>query len=294
MKGIVLAGGYGSRLYPATAAVSKQLLPIYDKPMIYYPLSVLMLAGIQEILLISQSEFLPLFQRLLGNGVQFGIRIEYRAQDTPRGIADAFLIGESFIGTDPVALILGDNIFYGQGFSPVLKRARSMSDGATVFAYRVTNPQEFGVVQLDAEGRPIAIAEKPKQPISNLAVTGLYFYSNDVVRIAREVQPSSRGELEITAVNQAYLDQGRLHVESLGRGFAWLDTGRPKSLLDASHFIETIESRQGIKVACLEEIAWSNGWVDRAALKRSAERYGNSEYGKYLDALSGGEATCSD
>lgn len=286
MKGIVLAGGQGSRLYPATLAVSKQLLPIHDKPLIYYSLSVLLLSGIREILIVSQSQFLPLYKKLFGTGDRLGIRIEYRAQDEPRGIAEAFLIGEDFIDGENVALVLGDNVFYGQGFSPVLRRAVKNEDVATLFAYRVNNPQEFGVVTFDAQGSAKSIVEKPASPGSNFAVTGLYFYPNDVVGKARNLTPSSRGELEISAINQAYLEEKRVSVQILGRGFAWLDTGLPKSLLDASHFIETIENRQGIKVACLEEIAYQNGWIDLPSVRASATAFGNSDYGRYLRQIS--------
>ena len=287
MKGIILAGGSGTRLHPVTRGVSKQLLPIYDKPMIYYPLSVLMLAGIRDVLVISTPEDLPAFQRLLGDGSDFGIALSYAVQPSPDGLAQAFLIGAEFIGNDCVCLVLGDNIFYGHGFSGMLHTAARRTTGATLFAYRVADPQRFGVVTLDATGHPLAIEEKPAQPQSPYAVTGLYFYDNDVLDIARQVRPSARGELEITDVNQAYLQRGDLHVQLLGRGFAWLDTGTHESLLDAGTYVQTIERRQGQKVACLEEIAFHNGWLDHAGLAERGHRLAQTGYGQYLLTLAG-------
>lgn len=283
-KGIVLAGGSGSRLYPITAAVSKQLLPIYDKPMIYYPLSVLMLARIRDVLVITTPHERLLFERLLGDGSAFGIHLHYAVQPEPRGLAQAFLIGREFIADDPVALVLGDNIFYGDGLSTILAKATSRTHGATIFAYPVRNPECFGVVEFDESGRAVSLEEKPRQPRSCHAVPGLYFYDNSVVDLASAVEPSPRGELEITDVNRAYLARGTLHVEQLGRGFAWLDTGTPQSLLQASSFIGTVEERQGLKIACLEEIAMRAGWLDPATVKRRGASMA-SQYGHYLEAV---------
>jgi glucose-1-phosphate thymidylyltransferase len=285
MKGIVLAGGSGTRLHPVTLSISKQLLPIYDKPMVYYPLSVLMLAGIREILLISTPRDLPRFQELLGDGSAYGIDLSYAEQAEPKGIAQALTIGSRFIGSEPVSLILGDNFFYGQGFVDKLRAVSRLEGGATVFAYRVRDPERFGVVQFDKELRAISLEEKPRMPRSDWAVTGLYFYDNDVVEIARNLRPSGRGELEITDVNKAYLARGALSVQLLGRGFAWLDTGAHSSLLEASHFVHAIESRQGVKIACLEEIAWRNGWISSEDVRSRAAIFGEGAYGRYLRQL---------
>lgn len=284
-KGIILAGGSGTRLYPITKGVSKQLLPIYDKPMVYYPLSVLMLAGIQDVLIITTPEDLNSFKRLLGDGSQFGIRLEYAIQPRPDGLAQAFIIGEKFIGDSNICLVLGDNIFYGQGFTPMLKKAVSRAKGATVFGYQVKDPERFGVVEFDEQKRAISLEEKPKQPKSHFAVTGLYFYDNDVIQIAKQVKPSERGELEITTVNQMYLERGDLNVELLGRGFAWLDTGTHSSLLEAAQFVETIEKRQGYKVACLEEIALNNGWLSKEQVLEIGRTMSKNTYGQYLISL---------
>ncbi len=282
MKGIILAGGAGTRLQPLTKVISKQLLPVYDKPMVYYPLSVLMLADIREILLISTPHDLPLFEKLLGDGSTLGVSFSYAVQETPRGLADAFLIGEEFIGSETVSLILGDNIFYGQGLSGILKRASSIDEGALIFGYYVKDPRAYGVVEIDEKGNAVSIEEKPKNPKSHYAVPGLYFYDNHVVKIAKSLSPSARGELEITDVNVQYMNSGKLKVETLGRGFAWLDTGTHESLLEAASFVETIQKRQGFYIACIEEIAFRKGFIDRKQLALLAESYNNSSYGRYL------------
>ncbi|MEH2588290.1 glucose-1-phosphate thymidylyltransferase RfbA [Bradyrhizobium sp. AZCC 1721] len=285
MKGIILAGGTGSRLYPVTTVVSKQLLPVFDKPMIYYPLSTLMLGGIQDILIISTPQDKPLFERLLGDGSQIGVRFSYLTQAFPRGIADAFIVGRDFVGNDPVALVLGDNIFYGNGLAELLLNATARRKGATVFGYVVKTPEQYGVIELDGSGRALSIEEKPKQPKSNLAVTGLYFYDNDVLKIAAGLKPSARGELEITDVNKTYMERGDLYVQALGRGFAWLDTGTHSSLVEASNFVQVLEQRQGLRIACPEEIALRQGYISLEAFEALAERTAKSSYGEYLKSV---------
>ena len=285
MKGIILAGGSGTRLYPITKAISKQINPIYDKPMIYYPLSILMLAGIREVLVISTPRDLPLFQELLGNGENFGIRFEYAIQEKPNGLAEAFIIGEKFIGNDSCALVLGDNIFYGHGLTGILKEAEGRKKGATIFGYYVPNPKDFGVVEFDENGKVISLKEKPQNPKSNYAVPGLYFYDNTVVEKAKRIKPSKRGELEITSINEMYLQEEKLHVVNFGRGMAWLDTGTHDALLEAANFVKTIQSRQGVMVACLEEIAYRNGWISKEKVLELAKPLIKSKYGKYLERL---------
>lgn len=289
MKGIILAGGSGSRLYPITLALSKHLIPIYDKPMIYYPLSVLMLAGIREILIISTPEHIPLYKKILQDGTWLGLQISYAVQEQPRGLADAFLVGEEFIGGEKVALILGDNVFYGQGFSPVLKEAANLSEGAVIFGYYVQNPQEFGIVEFGEGGSVLSLEEKPEKPRSHYAIPGLYFYDESVVEIARNLKPSARGELEITDLNREYLKMGKLQVKELGRGFAWLDTGTYDGLLEASNFVGTIQKRQGLYIACIEEIAYHQGYIDRKQLLRLGEGLNTTDYGRYLRKVAGCE-----
>ena len=282
MKGIILAGGSGTRLYPITKAISKQINPIYDKPMIYYPISILMLSGIREILIISTPRDLPLFKDLLGSGEDFGVKFEYAIQEKPNGLAEAFIIGEEFIGNDSCALVLGDNIFYGHGLTGMLKEAEAKKEGATIFGYYVTNPQDFGVVEFDRNGKVISLEEKPQNPKSNYAVPGLYFYDNTVVEKAKRVKPSKRGELEITSINEMYLQEDKLHVVNFGRGMAWLDTGTHDALLEAANFVKTIQSRQGVMVACLEEIAYRNGWISKEKVLELAKPLMKSKYGEYL------------
>jgi glucose-1-phosphate thymidylyltransferase len=285
MKGIVLAGGLGTRLHPLTSSFSKQLLPIYDKPMIYYPISALMLAGIREILIICTPFDLPIFQRMLGNGSRFGIEFTYITQPTPDGLAQAFILGERFIGTDCVCLVLGDNIFYGQGFSDLLIKSASLQNGAIVYAYNVSSPEQYGVAEFDVNNNILSIEEKPRQPKSNYAITGIYFYDNRVVDIAKSVAPSPRGELEISSINNIYIQDKSLAVEKLGRGFAWLDTGTHETMLEASQFVQTLEKRQGFKIACLEEIAWRNNWIDEADLQKQISTYPKNDYSKYLKMI---------
>jgi len=288
MKGIILAGGSGTRLYPLTKAISKQIIPVYDKPMIYYPLSTLMLAGIREILIISTPRDLPVFRDLLGTGEHLGLRLEYAVQETPRGLADAFIIGAEFIGKDSVALVLGDNIFYGQSFSKLLREVAARDKGATIFGYYVRDPREYGVVEFDEKGKALSIEEKPQNPKSNYAVPGLYFYDNDVVEIAENVQPSARGEIEITSINNEYLRRGTLRVETMGRGFAWLDTGNPDAMLDAANFVAAFQKRQGLYISCIEEIAYKRGFIDKDQLLKLAAPLMKTDYGKYLVEVANG------
>lgn len=288
MKGIILAGGSGTRLYPLTKAISKQIMPVYDKPMIYYPLSILMLAGIREVLIISTPRDLPVFEELFESGEQLGMKFSYAVQETPRGLADAFIIGADFIGSDSVALVLGDNIFYGQSFSGVLRKVAAREKGATIFGYYVRDPREYGVVEFDESGKALSIEEKPENPKSNYAVPGLYFYDNDVVEIAKNVKPSARGEIEITSINNEYLERGALQVETLGRGFAWLDTGNHDSLLDAADFVAAFQKRQGLYISCIEEIAYKRGFIDREQLLCLAEPLMKTDYGKYLVEVANG------
>ncbi|MCF6286525.1 MAG: glucose-1-phosphate thymidylyltransferase RfbA [Candidatus Hydrogenedentes bacterium] len=290
MKGIILAGGSGTRLYPLTQVVSKQMLPVYDKPMIYYPLSTLMLAGIREVLIISTPQDLPMFKQLLGDGARIGMKFSYAEQPSPDGLAQAFIIGKEFIGDDPVALVLGDNIFYGHGFQGMLEEANQYKAGATIFAYQVVDPERYGIVEFDADGKALSLEEKPEKPKSSFAIPGLYFYDNRVVRIAENMKPSARGELEITDVNKQYLEWGELNVQNLGRGFAWLDTGTHDAMHEASNYVETIEKRQGLKISCLEEIAWKQGWIGSEDVQREADSMGKSAYAEYLRQLLAQEA----